>query len=203
MNYLWVDSGVAPDYAKGLRQQIDGYFFDMFNVTKAELQEVKARGLAVGVYMASNWPQFQGATGPQIANIVNQQVRSLQWGTGNGTPKVQFDMEEHTEVGYERIASCLEEWRRLQPKRDTSWTMEGHQGGSMSKSFVTRVLGCRVRVVPQCYDAPMAHAWCPLEMARDLVRAGFPDSLISPFHDAARLPQWWQGFAFTQNRLPS
>jgi len=218
IRYLWVDSARggdgalvpgAPvqhaDYAKAKPQQINGFFFDLFLATKQELGKVWGDGYATGVYFAGNWAEVAGKPGAEIAEIVNERVQELTFG-GASTPKVQFDLEFHGPGDAQRLIDCFKRWRELQPKRDTSWTMEGHQGGwiKAQPGLVGAVLAAHVRLAPQCYDADMAGGlWDTHEMARDLVRAGFPDALISPFHDARYLDQqkWWQGFAFSQQRL--
>jgi hypothetical protein len=48
----------------------------------------------------------------------------------------------------------------------------------------------------------MTKTFDTLAMARDLTKRGFPDGLVTPFYDAARLPEYWDGFAFTMGRLP-
>ena len=39
-------------------------------------------------------------------------------------------------------------------------------------------------------------------MIDNLVNQGFPRALVTPMYDAAALPDPWDGFAFTQGRLP-
>lgn len=216
MNWIWLDAttpdrACAPDYPKSVKNRIDGHFWPLFDpqTTKANLQANAAQGYYVGVYMASNWTPFVGKTGAQIAEIVHAEVQKLRFGTGPSKPKVQFDLEEHNP---EKIASCFERWRELQPTRDTSWTMEGMQGGWMGPvivsgaapkpgSFVARILACRIRLFPQSYDAVM-NRWAEAEVLRDLLKRGFPQEVVSMFLDAAQLAPWWQGLAFTQQRLP-
>ena len=72
----------------------------------------------------------------------------------------------------------------------------------MNDEFVQTVLNCRVRLAPQLYNGQMTEVWDSLAYSRDLTKAGFPDSIISPFYDAMKLPVGWDGFAFTQGRLP-
>jgi len=205
MRYLWVDEHAAPDYVKASKQQINGFFFDIRDATQQSLKSVADDKYAVGVYLAYNqgWPEFFGLTGTQVAEKVSDMVNDLKWGVSQSQPKVQFDFE-NKDAGF--ITSCFVRWRQLQPKRDTSWTLEGHQGGWIASvpGFVQAILASRVRVVPQCYDAPMTHSWDSLAMARDLTSIGIPDKRISPFLDAAKLDQaqWWSGFAFIQSRLP-
>jgi hypothetical protein len=197
MKNVWVDAGNDPDFNKGDQNEINGYFLALFDsrTTKTQLENIKAKGYQVGVYMVTNWPEFVGKTPAQIAKLVSDEYKRL----NVKSLRVQFDMEEKDP---DKIASVLEEWRLLHPSVNTSWTMEAGQGGWMGQVFVARVLACRVRLVPQCYNGAMTQVWDTLTYSRDLTQRGFPDSLISPFYDAAHLPVGWDGFAFTQGRLP-
>ena len=201
MRWIWTDEGSSwPDYAKGDKQGINGYFVSIREATKPMLEDIANHGYVCGVYMATNWDEFRNLNGPETAEKMHELVKPLSWSAAR--PKVQFDIEQQDPA---KILACFARWRQLQPKRDTSWTMEGHQGGWMSRVFVDALVGYRIRFVPQCYSADMKDQWDTLAMARDLTRRGVPDSLVSPFIDAAELPNpfWWEGFAFTQNRLPA
>ena len=203
VRYLWVDSGNDPNWAKVEEHDIDGLFFDIFDprVTSIYLANVKAKGYAVGVYMVTNWPQFQGKTPEQIAEIVSARVKEI---TGAGVttpsfPKVQFDMEEHDP---DKIIRVLRKWRELRPRQDTSWTMESFQGGWMSRDFVYEVVNLKIRVVPQYYKGNMDRVAQDVGL-KDMLSAGFPYQLVTGFYDAADLPLFnWDGFAFTMGRLP-
>jgi len=201
---LWIDAGQDVDFAKAKREVMTALFLpisDPMADLKRRVAEIRFYGYAAGVYMAHNpqWPQFWGISGPEIADRMHALVTEV-----GGKLKVQFDYEQHEASDYVQILGMLKRFRSLEAKADVSWTQEGHQGAGMTPEFVKAVVALRVRVVPQCYDAPMTHSWCPLAMARDLTKRGFPDSLISPFYDAAKLDQvqWWSGFAFIQSRLP-
>lgn len=201
MRSLWSDAGHEPDLVKAKREGMTALYLpisDPMPDLQRRANDIRAAGFACGVYMAHNpeWPQFWGISGPAIADKMHSLVAQV-----GGKVKVQFDYEQHTPADYVQILGMLSRWRALNPKSDTSWTFEGHQGNTMTEGFVADIIRLHVRVVPQCYGADMT-PWCPLEMARDLTKRGFPDALISPFHDAAKLPKWWQGFAFTAQRLP-
>jgi hypothetical protein len=165
---------------------------------------VLSRNLVPGVYTVVNWPQYEGMNGKQFAEAVSAQVKPLI--VSNSNPKVQLDMEhvffENDVIGSKFIVDALKRWRELHPFQDTSWTVEAMQGGWMSKEFVAAVTSAKVRVVPQCYDGDMTQVWDTLAAARDLTKRGFLDAIITPFYDAAKLPEYWNGFAFTQGRLP-
>jgi hypothetical protein len=203
MRALWVDAAQEPDFIKAKRQGITSLYLpisDPMPDLQRRANMIRGAGYPCGVYMAHNpqWPMFWGISGPAIADKMHSLVAQV-----GGKLKVQFDYEQHTPEDYVQIEGMLKRFRALEPKADISWTMEGHQGETMTPEFVAAVVATKVRVVPQCYDALMIYNWDSLEMARDLTRAGFPDALISPFYDASRLPKWWQGFAFTQQRLPA
>lgn len=196
MRALWVDAGSDPDFVKAQTQRITALFFpitDGVATLRRRIDLSKAMGYAPGVYMAWNWPTFDGLSGTAMAERMYTLVAAL-----TRKVKVQFDIELHDP---DLIADCLERWRALNPGFDTSWTMEAFQGGWMTTDFVDRVKAAKVRLVPQAYTGNML-AIDPLATARDLTKAGFPDGLVSPFYDAAALPLYWDGFAFTQGRLP-
>lgn len=201
MRFVWVDTGNDPDFAKAQKHKIDGFFFDMFDprVTEGYLQNLVNQGYKVGVYMASNWSQFDSAPdGKAIAAIVNKWVRQIAGKSlAASFPKVQIDMEEHDPV---LIGDTIKELRRLLPKQDISWTMEPFQGGWMSPEFVALVVKSKVRVVPQAYFGDMTDVAEDMVL-RDLLKAGFPEALVTLFYDAFELPAGWNGYAFIQGRL--
>ena len=71
----------------------------------------------------------------------------------------------------------------------------------MDPAFVSRVLACRVRVVPQAFIGNMARVESDATL-RDVIRRGFPENVVSVFYDAKQLGVNWDGFAFTMGRLP-
>lgn len=194
--FLWVDANNEGDWVKAQTHRFTGLFYAVTDppaVLNAKLVQTRARGYAAGVYMAWNWPQFDGLDGASLAERMHTQCAPL-----TGPYKVQFDIEEHDP---DLIVACLERWRALNPRGDTSWTMESMQSGWMDSEFVKSVVDCKVRVVPQCYTGPMLPV-CPRAACNRLEDIGFPRSIVSPFYDAAKLPLYWDGFAFAQGRLP-
>ena len=200
MRTLWIDSGNDPDWAKVQEHGMTHLYFDLFDprVRPAYLNAVKAKGYGVGVYVVSNWPQVSG-DGKTFAEKVSAQLSIVAPGPDVASfPKVQLDIEQHDPVF---ILDALERWRELRPKRDTSWTMESMQAGWMSPAFVTGVLACRVRIVPQYYLGDMSPVAQDVAL-KDMLNAGFPASIVTGFYDAKALPAYWDGFAFTMGRLP-
>jgi len=214
MKALWVDEGNDPDWVKVAAHQMTSLFFALRDprIDKPYLRNVIGRSYRPGVYAVSNWPEFSG-DGLTFAQKVVAKVKPLMVNPSN--PKVQLDIEEHDP---DKILDALTEFRAELPKQDLSWTMESFQGGWMTPEFVAGVIRLRVRVVPQLYKGKMADLDEPdpeirlqalldeqvaQDMAlKDLLKAGFPYELVTGFYDAATLPFWWDGFAFTMGRLP-
>jgi hypothetical protein len=200
---IWIDAGNDPNFPLLQKHGINGCFFDVRDprLSVSYLSGIKDKGYAVGVYVADSpgWPEVHSGTGAECAEWMSTKVEAI---TGLQTtasfPKVQFDLERHDPVW---IIDCLTRWRQLRPKQDTSWTLEGFQGGWMNPTFVAAVTSMKIRVAPQGYNGSMTKTFDTLAMARDLTKRGFPDGLITPFYDAGALPEYWDGFAFTQGRL--
>ena len=200
MKALWIDAGNDPDWQKLAGHGIRIVYLpvtDPVADVKRRMAEIRQRKLVVGLYSAWNW--LPGNDGAAFAEWTHDHVSNLVPNATPSYPKVQLDNEVHDPA---QILAMLRRWRALRPKQDTSWTFEGMQGGWMSPAFVSEVTSLRVRLVPQLYNGAMTQAWDSLTNARDLTKRGFPDALISPFYDAARLPVGWDGFCFTQGRLP-
>jgi hypothetical protein len=204
MRFLWVDEGNDPDWARV--GSMTGLFFSLRESDQdlvRRLNDAKARGLVGGVYAAWNWNEgFLETDGAGFAEWVDKRLKALSAAglvLANGRPKVQLNNERHERSV---ILAMLRRYRLLRPNTDTSWTMEGGQGGWMTPAFVSEVISYRCRLSPQLYNGPMTEVWDSLEYTRDLTKRGFPDALISPFFDAAALPVGWSGWAFTMGRLP-
>lgn len=198
MKAVWIDAGQDPHWETITKHAITRLYFPVSDPTAdvtRRLADVKARGLVGGLYSAWNWYPGSGA---QYADEMHKRVKEIAPNATPTWPKVQLDDETHDP---DRILQLLRRWRHHRPNTDTSWTLEVFQGGWMPAAFVQEVVSLKVRVVPQCYLGDMQPV-CTLAGARDLTARGFPDSLITPFYDAAKLPIAWDGFAFTAGRLP-
>jgi hypothetical protein len=221
MKGILVDAGNDPAWGKLSAQGITSVYLavnDPKLITQQRLGETRQRNLAAGVFAAWNWPGLDVEDGPAFAEWVHKLVKDLVPNATASFPKVQLDNEIHDP---DVILAMLRRWRQLRPNTDTSWTFESHQAGWMAPDFVAEVVALKVRIVPQLYRGQMAHIDLRVsdpaaflrelqasiidsrDEVRSLVKAGFPDSLISPFFDAAFLPLGWDGFGFTQGRLPA
>ena len=205
MRYLWCVNEL-PNYDKGDKAQIDGYFLGAFDpvCTSQALNDIRNRNKARGVYMASNWPQFAGKTGKQMAQTMSARYQQLL------VPglRVQFDIEQHDPA---LIVECLTTFRTLHPTAAVSLTVEGMQGGWL-RGIADTLMKLKVRVVPQAYwgaAGTMQGDWAADQILLDLILPGSPGgpcfapSSVSLFYDADHLPRGWQGYAFTQARLPA
>jgi len=209
MRFVWTVVGDDPDFSQGDRHGVDGYFYPMFDslTTPERLRDTAARGYAIGIYLGHNW---LADTPAAIAAKVSQEYARLTTKPGVivRNLRVQLNFEEHDQG---LILSRLQAWRALRALVNTSWTMEGMQGGWMGpvvtatdgpSGFVADILELRVRLVPQCFTGDMRRIESDAVL-RDLTRRGFPETLVSPFYDAAQLGLQWDGYAFTAGRLPA
>lgn len=202
MKAVWVDEGNDCDYGTITKHGIKWLFYALTErdprVTSEYLQQQVNRNYQVGVYTAWNWSEFAG-TGTEYAqktfNLLKKRVPNLK----PSFPKVQLNMELHDP---QYVIDMVVQWRKLAPNQDTSWTFEGHQAGWMSDNMVKAVKDAKIRLVPQLYSGDMSRVYDSLAECRSLVKRGFPEASVSPFYDAAQLPEWWDGFAFTMGRLP-
>ncbi len=202
MKYVWTVAGDDPDYGQGAKYGLDGYFFPMEDslTTAVTVAEAAAQpGVkAIGLYMGHNW--HPGYSPAQLAQVASDEVgRVTKQGMVNRGIKVMFNLEQ-PDPDY--IAATLEAFRKLRPTTGTSWSPAAHQGGWMSDEFVARILAARVRVVPQAFIDPGMQRVESDYVLRDLLKRGFPASIISCFYDAKNLGYGWDGFAFTMGRLP-
>ena len=203
MKWVWVDAGNDADWQKHARHGITGEFYassDPPVAVRARLEASRARQHAAGLYSAWNWIDGDGE---DYATWQHERLREIDPPNLRPSyPKIQLDHEGHDP---DDVLLMLRTWRKLRPTQDTSWTMEGFQGGWMDEVFVAEVVQLKIRVVPQCYYGAAGRIeglFDTLEAARDLTARGFPDHLVTPFYDAAALPRNWSGFAFTMGRLP-
>jgi hypothetical protein len=197
----WVDEitstqSADPDWKKLAPIVPTRLYFSARAVTKAQLDEARKRCL-VGIYRVPEWDADLEPT--EWAALLSDDVKRL--GGNTAQLAVQANAETHSEAW---LVAFWNEWRRLRPTRATSWAFEGIQGGRLGiapGTFRAQILSWRIRLVPEAYLGDMT----PLDPAgvkRELEAWGFPGSIISPFYDAAALPAVWDGFAFTQERLP-
>src|SRR6187551_3137849 len=103
MRFLWVDAGNDPDFNKGDRHGITGYFMPMFDArtTPEAIRSIKARGKVAGIYIGHGW--FAPISPKDLVAKVAAEYKRVQ------VPdlRVMFNLEQH-DPGY--IAEVLERW---------------------------------------------------------------------------------------------
>jgi hypothetical protein len=215
MRACWIDASNDADWAKMAANSMTALYYpvsDPIEDVRRRISDTKAHSYVPGVYMAWNWPAFDGLAGVDMAELMHSLVAQIEQGIG--PVKVQFDYEAHTPV---QIRGMLSRFRALRPKQDISWTMEAFQGSWMTVEFVQALIALKVRIVPQLYRHPasgkdmadkddykdlLSEQIAQDVALKDLLKRGFPFQSVSGFYDAAALPAWWDGFAFTMGRLP-
>lgn len=193
-----MDAHNGPDDAKLHVAGVTYPYFDIRDslLTPGWLDSVKATGgyAGVGFYVAASWENWTPA---EMATYTDKELKSIGW---SGNAPICFDVEVDGLASY--CLELMQVWRSLRPKRITDLTIEGHKGGVFGPGQLLRLAGLVRYVVPQCYNGDMTEVWDTYAMSADLYDAGLPFHSIRPFYDAAHLPEWWSGYAFTQGRLP-
>lgn len=206
---VWIDAGNVPDPAKLSRYGITRPYFSIADpqVTRPFLD--RWRGAfpdGVGVYVAASW---YGDTPEELADRMDAWLNANAAGTGASFPRVQFNAESlfrsvQAAGGLPQfLTRLLGYWRTKRAQRETSIALDGFQGGLWNNRSgdVAAVNSARVTLVPEAYTgapAPMAAD----EVRRDLELYGFTLSSLSIFRLGEDLPIRWDGFVFTQGRLP-
>jgi len=197
---VWVDAGNDDDPAK-LKPLGAVPAFDVREprLTREYLSQRFQSYGAVYVYAAASWYPSLGGKG--FATAASQRLSTIMDGpSAPDFPSVCLDIETDDIRGY--LLPALTQWRKHRADRVTDLTIEGHKGGLFTAADVINTVAKVRYVLPQCYNGAMTQVWDSFAMAYDLWDAGFPVAKVRPFYDAAHLPEWWDGYAFTQGSLP-
>ena len=194
--FVWVDEGNDPDYDKLAAHGISGVSLSIREATPEKLADVAAHGFQTGVYFAWNW--YPDATAAQLADTISAALQHLAPNSPPEQPRVCCDIETHDT---EYLLAFFRRWRQHRPRRLTDFALEGFQGGIFSAAAVRELVALKVNMVPSNYTGSMA-AFAADRVALDLAARGFPTDLLFGFYDGAALPINWQGYVFTQGRLP-
>ncbi|MDQ5820008.1 MAG: hypothetical protein M3540_01015, partial [Actinomycetota bacterium] len=155
MRAIWIDEGSDPDYPRLTKHGItDLYFSPRVDQghPKDTVDAARAQGFTVGLYRALSWDDT--LSGKDWAKLLSGDVARFVGGDGKGIGVqlgVQANVETHDMAW---CAEFLRWWRLYRPLRETSWTMEGFQGGLL-KDIRLQILASRVDLVPQCYGGAM------------------------------------------------
>ena len=206
MRGLWVDAGNDPAYGKAQPYGIDSFYFDPRDprLTSSYLDGVKAHAgiVACGMYVAWNWHD-PILLPEELAQYADSELRRIGW---RGNLEVCFDIEKGD--GLSNVTwlpyclATLRAWRKLRPKRRTFLTFEGMQGGLITAAAATEMMAMQVYVAPAMYDGLMQPHRHDVTQDLLIMPPAFAGNFVVGMYDAAVLPYRWQGFAFTQGRLP-
>lgn len=204
MKACWIDHGQTVDAAKLRKHGINEVLVptqDSPAANKTYLEAVNALGFKVGLFVAWSW--FPGLSGKQFAEKVHSELLRIGW---NGNPKVQVDIEKgaglHDGNYVDYVVAFMRRWRELRPTRETDFTLEALQGGLFNGrgDAVQAIIDANVRIIPQYYTGDMRPIAADVAL-KDLLLYGFPGERIRGYYDGARLPEAWDGVAWSQGRL--
>lgn len=211
MRAIWADGGNDADYVKNARYGIDEPYFDARWVAAKPdplgfLKSVRDRTpkQKPGLYLCSQgdgWPSHHELSGAEWADWAYELVqKKIAPGTRGDFPRVCLNCEIHDP---QWILEMLTQWRKRNPRRWTSWSMEGHQTGWMMglEGFVAAVEPMLDAVHPQAFRGNMARFESD-RVALEMVAAGFPVEKVWCVLAADKLGESWDGVALPQGRLP-
>lgn len=168
--------GSAPDYKGGWRAQVG----------------------SVGIYFGSSWPVF--TDGVDLARELDACL--VQFGADSFQCAVHVNREQHDFD----LVGFLREWRDLRPSRDTSWVIEGMQGGRLTPTQVVTInTDPNLTVFAESFYDADGQTMLPYDADRvrcDLIDFGVQRQRALVMYDGAHLSDRWDGCAFTQGRLP-
>lgn len=153
----------------------------------------------VGIYFGSSWPVF---THP--ADLARELDAVLvQIGADRRRCAVHVNREQHD---FDLVA-FLHEWRALRATRETSWVIEGMQGGRITPEQLRAINGDpNLTVLAEAFYDANGQTMLPYDPDRvrsDLIDYGIQRQRAVVMYDAAHLNDRWDGCAFLQGRLPA
>jgi hypothetical protein len=189
--HVWIDKDAAPDLAKLQAHGITRCYFDARDTAIARHDWPPFER---GIYRVQSWDnQGPGVLASQLSVDVHN------WG---GDPHKQLAVHANIELhdpAY--IVAFLKAWRAIRPYRETALVVEGLQGGWFTDELRQHI-NAGVDVLAEAYTWNMG----PLdadEVRSNLIDYGVARSRALVCYDAARLAPFWDGCAFTQQRLPA
>lgn len=215
MNAWWIDEGNGADWTKARQYGLDAPYFSIRDVNVVTyLADAHAHTGKGGVYFAWNWyPNLSGRT---LADVVSHELETIIEGleakaidTPAAFPAVCANLEDDAnlqgDAWVDYVVAFCQRWRQHRQKRVTDWAFSAHKAGLFASrpSAVSAISSAIVGVVTELYAGANYYPQDGVRLALDLVQVGFPASLIHGFYDGAKpLPEWWDGYVFTQGRLP-
>ena len=208
MRGCFIDHGNEPNYDLLRRRGINEVLIPGENSPMANPVKVKEaydRGFKVTVMFAWNWTGGF-ATGALFARWCHERLKTI--GHPAVNPEVMLDIE--TGAGLNQfnyadwVADCITEWRKLRPQRATYLTLESMQGGCFNGKAAqqAKVISGFQAIIPQYYTGDERPQAGDVAL-RDLLLYGFPYQMLRGFYLARDLPINWNGYAWTQGKLPT
>lgn len=196
MRAIWINEGDELDAPRCRAFGITRVYFSERAHSSTHIAQGRREGFEVGIY--SN-PQWYGFPDPKpMRDLLSRAVTRMDG--DNKQLSVQLNYEPHNAAW---AIEFFYWWRRARAARDTSWTMEGFQGGWCAEALLHPNLENTI-AVPQCYSGSM-QPWLTAAVVRDLVDWGVPLARIHPFVDA-QFADWRASnvdvFYYMQHRLP-
>lgn len=153
---------------------------------------------SVGLYLGSSWPMFISPAG--LAYELNLVLTAI--GADGRHCAVHVNREQHDFD----LVTFLDVWRRVRPNRETSWVIEGMQGGRLTPAEVRAInADTNLTVLAESFYDDANGSMRPFDPDRvrcDLIDYGIQRQRAVVMYDAAHLNDRWDGCAFTQGRLP-
>jgi hypothetical protein len=222
MRGVWVNRQTDVQSWQGLKDlQVTHVFYDLHQHTRREFDNARAQGFAVGAYTNPEWFPTAAAAASiderakAYRTIVSQRLTALS--LHDEQCEVQFNIEKGglASVGIAAdmpaqnlyVRRLMFWWRRSNAQRQTSWTMEGGQGGWFFEAMRSAELA-NVTLAPQAYHGDMSrpdYRWDTYGIVRDLVDWGVPYERVLPFYDSPELRTAYNGpgYYYFEHRLYS
>lgn len=185
---VWIDLGQPAQDSKLRGLGITRAYFDARDTPRTT-------ALERGIYRVQSW---NDASPAELAALLSADV--ARWG---GDPQRQLAVHANIEVhDPSYIVAFLKAWRSRRPTRETAIVLEGLQGGWFTpelRAAVNRDVNCTM--LAEAYTGDMG----PIDAdacRSNLVNYGINRAKAVVMYDAARLAPYWDGSAFTQQRLP-
>lgn len=225
MQAIWIEQGDDWDPFKLRADGVQAIYVDIRSEYDpvGRVERARSQGFRGGVYWGANWGE-RDYTGDSFAHHISDLISTYEkaWKAARLSLQCEFQLDLEMLNGFDHedddpfLRAFFTEWRRpdVRPLKETSWTMEPFQGGLytwMSKELVSLINSDpNLRAIVQLYTGSMkgvdsaaalrnmTHLRCP-----DGTITGIQDERVQFFYDAANFPPLgWQGFLYTNRRLP-
>jgi hypothetical protein len=192
----WINEGQGLDVDRAHKYGLTILYVSARGATKQLIADIQAAGLIAGLYADPSWTP--GITAPVFAKQASDWLQTFvprPW--PNEAPPFMADIEVH-DPAY--VTAFLAEYRRWQPARPSSITVEPFQGGLVPTD---EIAARGFHLYPQTFYGDMSPA-DEAGVLLELTRQGFPAAALHPMYAGERFParDARDGCVFTIERLP-